>query len=225
MSRFNHIDLTSHATSRLAALLTVALLVGCAAPSGGTGQGGSTGQSTGTDPNYDKDGKRKAVVIKQTDRGAQITSDERIMFETGKAEVKADGQVFVQRVAGILKDKTKANVVVEGHTDNVGTAELNQALSTQRANAVRDGLIASGVAASRIQATGFGFNKPVADNTTPDGRQSNRRTEIIVIGETVERITGGAPAAGFADQLASGLDKFLQNAAGILSNVFGGQKK
>lgn len=186
-------------------------LAGCSSTGGG---------AVGGDPNYDTSGKRKAVVVKQTERGAQITSDERILFDTGKAEIKADGTVFVQRVAAILKDKTKANILIEGHTDNVGTPQLNQALSTQRANAVRQALIANGVAAQRIQAQGFGLTKPVANNSTADGRQANRRTDIIVLGETVEKISGGNPN-GLGDQLSAGIDKFLENASSILKNVFG----
>lgn len=176
------------------------------------------------DPNYDAAGKRKAVIVKQTARGAQITSDERILFDIGKSDIKPEGRVFIDRVATILKEKTKANVIVEGHTDNVGTAQANNVLSTQRANSVRSALVAKGVTAQRIQAQGFGFTKPVADNATADGRQINRRTEIIVIGETVENISGGN-AASLGDQLSAGLDKFLEDAGNILKNVFGSSEK
>lgn len=196
---------------------TAALLAGCATPPSST---------SGVDPNYDSAGKRKAVIVKQTDRGAQITSDERILFDTGKADIKGDGQVFVQRIATILKEKTQANVLVEGHTDNVGTSQANQALSTQRANAVRTSLIANGVAASRIKAEGFGLTKPVASNDTPENRQVNRRTEIIVLGATVAQISGGSGGGGgLADQLSAGLDKFLQDPVNFLKNAFGGGDK
>lgn len=199
--------------------LSASLLVGCATP---------TGTTSGVDPNYDAAGKRKAVIVKQTDRGVQITSDERILFDTGKADIKGDGQVFVQRVATILKEKTQANVLVEGHTDNVGTPQANQALSTQRANAVRSALIANGVAATRIQAQGFGLTKPVGSNDTPEARQANRRTEIIVLGATVAQVSGGAGGGGggLADQLSAGIDKFLQDSVNLMKSVFGvGDKK
>lgn len=179
----------------------------------------------GSDPNYDKAGKAKAVQVKQTERGVQITSDERVLFETGRADIKSDGMVYVERVATILKTKTKANVAIEGHTDNVGGAALNQQLSLRRANAVKDALVRQGVSAARIQAQGFGLSKPIADNGTAEGRQSNRRTELIVLGESEANISGPAGSPGLADQLSAGLDKFLKNATDFLKNAFGSNKK
>jgi len=170
------------------------------------------------DPNYDSGGKAKPVKVTQTARGAQLTSDERLLFDSGKAEIKQDGMVYIDRVATILKNKTKANVVVEGHTDNVGGAALNQQLSVRRANSVKDALVKQGVAAARIQAQGLGLTKPVADNNTPEGRQANRRTDIIVLGETVDAIGG----ASLSDQLNQGLERFLKGANEIMKNVFGG---
>lgn len=179
----------------------------------------------GSDPNYDKAGKAKAVQVKQTERGVQITSDERVLFETGRADIKSDGMVYVERVATILKTKTKANVAIEGHTDNVGGVALNQQLSLRRANAVKDALVKQGVPAARIQAQGFGLSKPIADNATAEGRQSNRRTELIVLGESEANISGPAGSPGLADQLSAGLDKFLKNATDFLKNAFGSNKK
>lgn len=193
----------------------VVLMIGCAAP------GGPAGDS----PSYDQGGQAKAVKVTQTSRGVQITSDERVLFETGKAEVKADGQVFIERVANLLKTKTKANVAIEGHTDNVGGTALNQQLSERRAAAVRDGLVRQGVAASRIQVQGFGMSRPVADNGTPEGRQANRRTELIVLGETEANISGPKGSPSLGDQLSAGLDRFLKDAGSFIKNVFGGDKK
>lgn len=185
---------------------------------------GATSTNPGQDPNYDKGGKAKAVKVTQTPRGVQITSDERVLFDTGSTDIKADGIVYTERVATILKTKTKANVVIEGHTDNVGGVALNQQLSTRRANAIKDALVRQGVAATRIQAQGFGLSKPVADNATADGRQANRRTDITVLGETEANITGPAGSPGLADQLGAGLDKFLKNAGDFIKNVFGSNK-
>lgn len=178
-------------------------------------------QSTGGSGAETDAAKRKAVVVTQTSRGAQITSDERILFDVGKFDIKPDGAVFLDRVATILKNKTKANVAVEGHTDNVGSPSANQVLSERRAAEVRQGLIARGIPANRITAAGFGFSKPIADNNTPDGRQANRRTEIVVLGETVENIGGSS----LAERLGEGMDKFLSNVGGFFNNVFGGAKK
>lgn len=181
-----------------------ALLAGCATTSG---KGDATTDSA----------SRKAVKVTQTSKGALITSDERILFDTGKAEIKPDGKIFVERVSKILQEKTKANVTIEGHTDNVGSQAANQQLSERRANAVRAALIQTGVDGKRITAKGLGFSQPVGDNSTPEGRQSNRRTEILVIGETVENIGG----ASLGDQLQEGLTNFLKNAGEVMQRVFG----
>lgn len=187
------------------------ILAGCAsAPGNGNGKGTDTDSA-----------KRNAVKVTQTARGAQITSDDRILFDTGKSDVKQDGQVFIERVASILKEKTKANVAIEGYTDNVGTAALNQTLSERRAASVKQALVAKGVQASRITATGFGMNKPVGDNTTPEGRQANRRTNIIVLGESVENIGG----TSLGDRLSEGLGEFLKSAGEVMNKVFGSDSK
>jgi outer membrane protein OmpA-like peptidoglycan-associated protein len=187
----------------------------------------ATNAPQGEDPNYDKDGKAKAKVVKvtQTQRGVQISSDERVLFDTGRSDIKPDGMVFAERVATILKTKTQADVVIEGHTDNVGSAALNQQLSTRRADAVKDALVKQGVPIARIKTQGFGLTKPVADNATPEGRQANRRTDIIVLGETEAKISGPAGSPVLEDQLGSGLDRFLKNAGEFFKNVFSGGKK
>jgi OOP family OmpA-OmpF porin len=72
-------------------------------------------------------------------------------------------------------------VEVAGHTDSVGTDQYNQGLSERRANSVRDYLVEQGVRASRLTAVGYGENRPVATNDTADGRQENRRVELVVL--------------------------------------------
>lgn len=210
----------------LAVLITASVIAGCVSTAPKT----ASQQPEGEDPNYDASGKAKAVKVTQTERGVQITSDERVLFDTGKSEIKQDGMVFVERVADILNTRTTANVLVEGHTDNVGGAAYNQQLSERRAAAVKDALVKRGVAGARVQAQAFGMSKPVADNSTPDGRQANRRTEIIVLGETEANITKApvkkgeaAPAEdlSLADQLSSGLDRFLKDAGAFIKSVFG----
>lgn len=184
--------------------------------------GCATTTGTGSQsPDYDKGQKRAAsVTVKQSDRGAVITSDERILFDTGKSDITSNGQIFIERVAKILNEKTKANLSIEGHTDNVGAADFNQRLSERRASAVMQALVAKGVSKQRITMKGFGATKPVASNDTPDGRQSNRRTEIIVLGEKTENLGGST----LADDLAAGLDRFLKNAGDFIQGVFGDKK-
>jgi outer membrane protein OmpA-like peptidoglycan-associated protein len=199
-----------------AVVLISLLAVGCVATTGPKTSSGADG----TDPNYDANGKPKAVQVRQTERGVQLTSDERVLFDIGKAEIKSEGMVYIDRVATLLKTKTQANAMVEGHTDNVGGTALNQQLSVRRANAVKDAIVKQGVPVARIQAQGFGLTKPVADNSTPEGRQANRRTDIMVLGETVERIAGPGGSASLTDNLSEGLDKFLKNVGQFFNNVF-----
>lgn len=181
------------------------LLAGCAT----TGSSGSAEMATDSS-------KRAAVKVTQTPRGALITSDERILFDTGKATVKSDGKVFIDRVAKILKEKTKADVTIEGYTDNVGSEKANLQLSMNRASAVRSGLIQAGIDSKRITAKGLGMSQPAASNSTPEGRQANRRTEILVVGETVENIGGSS----LGDRLSEGFENFMNDPLGTISKVF-----
>ena len=128
------------------------------------------------------------VRIRQLSHGTQIPGDEQLLFETGKSAVKPQGQDFLNRLSKALRDKPKATVLVEGHTDNVGAAAMNQTLSEKRALSVRQGLIDRGVPASRVSARGLGMAQPVGDNTTAEGRASNRRTEIFVIGDAIDTL-------------------------------------
>jgi outer membrane protein OmpA-like peptidoglycan-associated protein len=82
---------------------------------------------------------------------------------------------------------------VEGHTDSTGTVEFNQKLSEQRANSVREYLVQQGLDAGSITSTGLGQGMPVAENTTAQGRQKNRRVEIIVSGEVIGNSIGVKP--------------------------------
>lgn len=128
------------------------------------------------------------IRIRQVGNGTQITSDENLLFDSGKATLKPGGQAFLDKLARALREKRLANVLVEGHTDNVGSAQLNDELSERRALAVRQALIDRNIAASRISARGLGMAKPIADNGTAEGRAANRRTEIFVIGESISSL-------------------------------------
>ena len=185
-------------------------LAGCASSSKSGKEGGDATSDSA---------KRKAVVVAQTAEGALITADERILFDLGSSVVKPDGEVFLQRVAKIANEKTKAQISIKGHTDNTGSAALNLALSERRAQATKAVLIKFGVDAKRIIAKGYGLTKPIAENTTPEGRQANRRSEIVAVGESVENIGG----TSLGDRLQEGLTNFLKNAADIVKSVFGSE--
>ena len=79
----------------------------------------------------------------------------------------------------MLQEHGDLRILIEGHTDAEGNAASNQTLSVERANAVRTMLVGLGIDAGRLEATGFGQTRPVADNDTPTGREQNRRVELV----------------------------------------------
>jgi OmpA-OmpF porin, OOP family len=101
-----------------------------------------------------------------------------IHFETAKATILADSEGTLQEIVKFMKGDTTAKLRVDGHTDNVGTPDANQALSEQRARAVVAWLVAHGVPATRLSSRGWGQTQPIADNSTEDGRAKNRRVEL-----------------------------------------------
>ena len=102
-----------------------------------------------------------------------------INFDTGKATIKPDSQPIVDQIVAMMKANTSMQLSVEGHTDNVGSAQSNQALSQARAQTVVDAVARAGVAASRMTPVGYGQTKPIADNGTEDGRAQNRRVVLV----------------------------------------------
>ena len=103
-----------------------------------------------------------------------------IFFDSGSDRLRPESTPTLKEIGQMLKDHADLSVLIEGHTDNVGDDAANQSLSERRASAVRDHLIAQyGIDGSRLQAKGFGETKPVAGNDTPEGRQNNRRVELV----------------------------------------------
>jgi OmpA-OmpF porin, OOP family len=101
-----------------------------------------------------------------------------INFETGKATITADSENALNELLKMLQEKSDWTLMIEGHTDNVGAKAANLALSRQRADAVAEWLAAKGIDKARLTTAGFGDGRPVADNSTEEGRQQNRRVEI-----------------------------------------------
>jgi outer membrane protein OmpA-like peptidoglycan-associated protein len=117
-------------------------------------------------------------------RGLVVTMAD-VLFDTGKYDLRPPTREALARLSGIALAHPGLRFEVEGHTDSTGSDELNQVLSQQRADAVRDYLIQQGLPAQGIAARGFGKTVPVADNGTAEGRQKNRRVELIVSGEII----------------------------------------
>lgn len=119
------------------------------------------------------------IKVRKDVRGTIISMSD-LLFAFDKADLTNDLKTALAKIAGILSVYKKCTVLVEGHTDNIGTAEYNKDLSTRRASNVKEYLVAQGVEAGRLTSVGYGFNKPVATNTTKEGRQKNRRVDLVV---------------------------------------------
>lgn len=105
-----------------------------------------------------------------------------ILFETGKAELKPESRPVLKEIAATLKEHADLKILIEGHTDNVGQAVSNLALSEARAAAVKAALVSDfGADGGRISTAGLGDTKPAVPNATPEGRAQNRRVEIVKI--------------------------------------------
>jgi OOP family OmpA-OmpF porin len=113
----------------------------------------------------------------------QFVASRVVEFDFGSAQLTPQGRGMVEEVAALLASQPSLGVSIEGHTDEVGDPESNQALSERRAESVRDYLVELGLSPDRFSTRGFGETRPVADNTTEEGRQRNRRTEFHVQGE------------------------------------------
>ena len=135
------------------------------------------------------------LETKDTARGL-ISNMGDVLFETGKYELKPTARETLARISGILMAYPSLNVAVEGHTDSVGSDEFNQKLSEQRAEAVRQYFLQAGVAEAAVSAHGFGKAQPVASNDTPEGRQKNRRVELVVSGDAIGAGTTEKAAIG-----------------------------
>ena len=116
-----------------------------------------------------------------------------MLFDFNKYTLKPGAREKMAKVSGILLAYPGLKIQVEGHTDAVGSDEYNLKLSQQRADSVRDYLVAQGVPAGGVTAIGLGKADPVATNDTAAGRQQNRRVELVVSGEPIGVDTATAP--------------------------------
>lgn len=104
-----------------------------------------------------------------------------IFFDTGKAELRSESSPELDRLVTTLNEEPKMTIEVRGHTDNTGSNEINNKLSQDRADAVREYFISKGIEPDRIASKGLGETKPIATNDTEEGRQKNRRVEFVIV--------------------------------------------
>jgi len=125
----------------------------------------------------------------KSERGLVMTLGD-VLFDTNKSELRSGAYFTIDKLAAFLAEYPTRKVQIEGFTDSTGAVEYNRRLSERRAEAVRNALVAKGVDPGRIMTRGYGVEFPVASNETPEGRQRNRRVEVIIsdeVGRILER--------------------------------------
>ena len=128
------------------------------------------------------------LKAQQTERGIVLTIGD-VLFATGKADLSPDANKSVNKLAEFLKKYPNRDVLIEGHTDSVGSDDYNLALSRKRADSVKYKLTGDGVEAGRITTKGYGERFPLASNDTQAGKAQNRRVEVIILNEGVKAET------------------------------------
>lgn len=121
-----------------------------------------------------------ALQAEATDRGLVLTLGD-VLFATARADLRSGATESLDRLVAFLNQYPNRNVEIEGHTDNVGGEAYNQALSERRAESVKSYLVRQGIDSQRLAASGKGMHYPRVDNASADGRQQNRRVEVIIL--------------------------------------------
>jgi outer membrane protein OmpA-like peptidoglycan-associated protein len=150
----------------------------------GAAVGGATGAVIGRRMDKQAEELEKSMEnanVERVGEAIRVNFDSGILFAVNSAELSASAKKDIDKLAETLQKYDGTNIIIEGHTDNTGSRQLNQGLSERRAQAVANYARTRGVDASRMQAKGYAFDQPIADNTTAEGRQQNRRVEVIII--------------------------------------------
>jgi outer membrane protein OmpA-like peptidoglycan-associated protein len=134
------------------------------------------------------------MQAKKTDRGMVVTLSD-VLFDTGAATLKPGADLALERVGDFMQQNPDTRLIVEGHTDSVGSDASNESLSQRRADAVKAALVSRGIQSDRIETLGRGEGYPVASNDTQAGRQQNRRVEIVFSNEAGAFAQSGHAAA------------------------------
>ncbi|MBC7653857.1 MAG: OmpA family protein [Oligoflexus sp.] len=182
---------------------TIGALIGKKAGNTAVGAiiGGAIGGTAGAyiGKNMDKQAKE----IEQTVPGAEVIPagegiivkfDSGLLFEFGKASLSADAKQNINNLASSLNKYPNTNIMVIGHTDNVGSDPFNMNLSRERATSVRTYAMNQGVSASRLKTEGKGETEPISSNDTDEGRMQNRRVEIVIVANDAMKAEAKAAA-------------------------------
>ncbi|MHA6246844.1 OmpA family protein [Pontibacter sp. CAU 1760] len=149
----------------------------------GAAVGGTTGAIIGRRMDKQAEELRRDLEnanVERVGEGIKITFDSGILFPVNSAQLQPAAKTEIAQLAETLKKYPDTNILIEGHTDNTGSREINQPLSERRAQSVADYAASMGVARTRMTTKGYAADQPVADNTTETGRRQNRRVEIAI---------------------------------------------
>jgi outer membrane protein OmpA-like peptidoglycan-associated protein len=150
----------------------------------GAAVGGAAGAAIGRYMDKQAEELRRdleGAKVERVGEGIHIVFDSGILFDSGSEKLKPEAKRNIEELARVLKKYDDTNIIIEGHTDAAGSEEYNQRLSERRADAVADYAARFGVDSRRFSVTGFGESKPVAVNSTEDGKRQNRRVEIAIV--------------------------------------------
>lgn len=126
------------------------------------------------------------VQVSETDPQMQQALPDTVLFDFGKITFNERFSApYFDRIAAILREQPSKLVKIEGHTDNIGDASVNQIMSELRAEAIRQELLIRGIPAERMRTEGHAFSRPIVPNDTEEGRKINRRVEITVLNENM----------------------------------------
>ncbi len=147
----------------------------------------------------------KQIRLEMAEKGLVITFVAEVLFNSGKAKLRDESLPILDKVINILKDKAPSNSIgIEGHTDNepikYSRWKTNWELSAQRALSVLYYFEQSGIDSKRLSALGYGEYQPVASNDTSEGRQTNRRVEIVILPKTVKEAKEEQPSPAQAEE-------------------------
>ena len=134
------------------------------------------------------------LETRDTARGLVVNMSD-VLFDTAKFTLRPVAREKLAKISGIVLAYPTLALAIEGNTDSVGGEAYNQQLSENRAGSVRDYLLKQGIPTASMTAHGFGKTQPVASNDTADGRQQNRRVELVVSGEVIGKTVGAGPSA------------------------------
>jgi outer membrane protein OmpA-like peptidoglycan-associated protein len=133
----------------------------------------------------DLESQLRDMNARQTDRGTVVTLGD-VLFDTGAAKLRSASQRSMAQLADFMRRNPDRHALIEGYTDNTGSAATNQALSDRRAHAVMSALMQQGVPGNQLSTQGFGEERPVASNDTAGGRQMNRRVEVVFASQSAD---------------------------------------